>query len=55
MKRLVIALAALIATPAAAGQPVTLKPDPVDADGLITLADLFDGAGAAGKVAVAAR
>ncbi|MET3528295.1 flagellar basal body P-ring formation chaperone FlgA [Phenylobacterium koreense] len=55
MKRLVIALAALIATPAAAGQPVTLKLDPVDADGLITLADLFDGAGAAGKVAVAAR
>lgn len=56
MKRLLIlAAAALIATPAAAGQPVTLKLNPTNANGVITLADLFDGAGAAGKIAVAAR
>lgn len=55
MKRLIIALAAMVATPAAAGQAVTLKVNPVDADGLITLSDLFDGAGAAGKIAVASR
>lgn len=56
MKRLLIlAAAVLIATPAAAGQPVTLKPNPTNANGMITLADLFDGAGAAGKIAVATR
>ena len=55
MKRLVILLAALVATPALAGQPVTLKANPVDADGVITLGDLFEGAGAAGKIAVAAK
>ena len=55
MKRLVILLAALVATPALAGQPVTLKANPVDTDGVITLGDLFEGAGAAGKIAVAAK
>lgn len=56
MRRLLIAAAAaLIASPALAGQVVTLKAEPVDADGMITLADLFEGAGAAGKVPVAAR
>ena len=56
MKRLLIAAAAaLIAAPALAGQPVMLKADPVDSDGIITLSDLFEGAGAAGKTPVAAK
>ena len=56
MKRLLIAAAAaLLASPALAGQPVVLKADPVDGDGIITLSDLFDGAGAAGKTPVAAK
>jgi flagella basal body P-ring formation protein FlgA len=55
MKRLLIAAAVLLASPALAGQPVMLKADPVDSDGIITLSDLFDGAGAAGKTPVAAK
>ncbi|MGH6998207.1 MAG: flagellar basal body P-ring formation chaperone FlgA [Phenylobacterium sp.] len=55
MKRLLIAAAVLLASPALAGQPVMLKADPVDSDGIITLSDLFEGAGAAGKIAVAAK
>lgn len=58
MRRLLIqtvALAVLVATPAAAGLPITLKPDISDADGLVTLGDLFDGAGSAGIIAVARR
>ncbi|MEO8114599.1 MAG: flagella basal body P-ring formation protein FlgA, partial [Phenylobacterium sp.] len=41
MKRLLI-LAALVALagPALAGQPVTLKADTVDSDGMVTLGDL---------------
>ncbi|MFN3582370.1 flagellar basal body P-ring formation chaperone FlgA [Phenylobacterium sp.] len=48
-------LIAALAGPALAGQPVTLRADPADADGIVTLGDLFDGAGAAGQVPVAAR
>lgn len=56
MKRILPALAALLlASPALAGQPVTLKADTSDADGIVTLADLFEGAGAAGKTPVAGR
>ncbi len=56
MRALVIAAAlALGAAPALAATPVTLKGDVTDADGLVTLGDLFDGAGAAAKVPVAAR
>lgn len=56
MKRLILIVAAWLASaPAFAGQPVTLKVETVDTDGMVTLADLFDGAGAAGKVAVAAK
>lgn len=56
MKRILPALAALLlATPAFAGQPVTLKADTSDADGIVTLGDLFEGAGAAGKTPVARR
>jgi flagella basal body P-ring formation protein FlgA len=45
----------LAVSPAVAGQAVTLKADTVDADGMVTLSDLFDGAGTAGDVRVAAR
>ena len=49
------AVLSLAVSPALAGQAVTLKADTVDADGMVTLSDLFEGAGAAGNVAVAAR
>jgi len=52
----ILAAAALLAAgPALAGHAVTLKADTADADGLVTLGDLFDGAGAAANVPVAAR
>ncbi|MBX9460499.1 MAG: flagella basal body P-ring formation protein FlgA [Brevundimonas sp.] len=54
MRALIAAAALLLAGPALAG-PVTLKANPVDADGQITLGDLFDGAGAASGVVVGAR
>lgn len=44
-----------IATPALAATPVTLKLDAVDADGVVTLGEIFDGAGPAGAVPVATR
>ncbi len=46
--------AALTATPALAG-PVSLKADVADADGRVTLGDLFDGAGGAADLLVATR
>ena len=49
-----VALAAA-AGPAFAGRPVSLKADTANADGIVTLGDLFDGAGAAGRLAVAQR
>ena len=56
MRTLILAaVLALAAAPALAGQAVTLKAETLDADGVVTLGDLFDGAGAAGKVAVATR
>lgn len=56
MRTLIAALAcAAVAAPALAGTPVTLKADVVDADGVVTMSDLFDGAGAAGRMAVANR
>ena len=54
MKALIAAAALLLAGPALAG-PVTLKANPVDADGQITLGDLFDGAGSASGVVIGAR
>ena len=55
MRALILAaVAALIAGPALAG-PVTLKVNPVDSDGRVTLGDLFDGAGAASNVVVGQR
>ena len=38
-----------------AAQPVTLKAEAVDSDGVVTLGDLFDGAGSAAAVRVAAK
>ena len=56
MKLFAISIAALlIATPALAGQSVSLRADTTDADGKITLGELFEGAGAASDVVVAAR
>jgi flagella basal body P-ring formation protein FlgA len=49
------AAAVLIATPALAGQAVTLKADTANANGTVTLGDLFDGAGQAAGVPVATR
>ena len=43
-----------MAGPALAG-PVTLKVNPVDSDGRVTLGDVFDGAGAAANVVVGQR
>ncbi len=55
-KLLILAAAAMaLAGPALAGQGVTLKAETVDTDGMVTLGDLFDNAGAAGRVAVAAK
>ena len=44
-----------IATPAFGATPVVLKADVVDADGVVTLGEIFDGAGAAGLTPVATR
>lgn len=56
MKLFALSLAALlIATPALAGTSVSLRSDTTDADGKITLGELFDGAGAASDVVVATR
>lgn len=51
---IVLALAALVATAAVAGTPVQLKDQLVDADGRVTLGDLFDNAGRASGVLLAA-
>jgi flagellar basal body P-ring formation protein FlgA len=56
MKALALSIAALlVATPALAGQAVSLRTDTTDTDGQVTLGELFDGAGAAADVVVAAR
>ncbi|MDB5492944.1 MAG: flaD [Phenylobacterium sp.] len=57
MKALLLAAVAALALagPALAGRPVMLKADTANADGVVTLGDLFDGAGPAGRVAVANR
>ena len=49
-----VAALALMAGPALAG-PVTLRANPVDDDGRVTLGDIFEGAGAASGVVVANR
>jgi flagella basal body P-ring formation protein FlgA len=54
VRALILAAGLLIAGPAFAG-PVTLKANPVDADGQVTLGDVFDGAGSASGVVIGAR
>ncbi|KQY66808.1 MULTISPECIES: flagella basal body P-ring formation protein FlgA [unclassified Brevundimonas] len=54
MRTLILAAALLFAGPALAG-PVTLKANPVDSDGRVTLGDLFDDAGGASNVVVGQR
>ena len=46
--------ALLLAAPALAG-PVSLKTNPTDADGAVTLGDIFDGAGSAAGMVVGRR
>lgn len=55
--RLALTLFAVLtlAGPAFAGHAVSLKTDTASSDTTVTLGDLFDGAGAAGRVAVAER
>ena len=59
--RRILALAALVcgvaalAGPACAGRPVTLKADTADADGIVTLGDIFDAAGPAAGIPLATR
>jgi len=57
MKSLAFLASALVlaASPALAATPVTLKADAVDADGVVTLGDIFDGAGGAAATPVATR
>ena len=55
MMRLALLAALVLAAPALAGAPVTLKADVVDTDGIVTLGDLFDGAGPAGRTPLATR
>jgi flagella basal body P-ring formation protein FlgA len=52
---LVACLALVAAPPAAAGMAVSLKSETVDSDGMVTLGDLFEGAGGVAGVRVAAR
>ena len=56
MRSLILgAAAAVMLAGAAVAGPVTLKANPVDSDGRVTLGDLFDGAGAAADVTVGTR
>ena len=56
MRALILGAAAavLLAAPALAG-PVSLKANPVDDDGAVTLGDIFDGAGSAAGTVVGRR
>lgn len=55
MRALILAAAVLMAAGPAFAGPVTLKANPVDEDGRVTLGDIFDGAGSAAGVVVGAR
>lgn len=58
MARLSIALAAVFAFAPAlsvAATPVTVRTDAIDPDGVVTLGEIFDGAGAAGATPIATR
>ena len=55
MKIAAFLIATFLVTPALAGTAVTLKTDMVDADGVVTLGEIFEGAGAVGRTPVASR
>lgn len=55
MIRALIAAAALLLAGPAVASDVTLKANPVDDDGQVTLGEVFDGAGSAASVVVARR
>jgi len=56
MKSLILGtVSALMLAGAAVAGPVTLKANPVDSDGRVTLGDLFDGAGAVSDVLIGTR
>jgi len=55
VRALIAAAAVLLAAGPALADPVTLKANPVDDDGRVTLGELFDGAGAAAGVVVGSR
>lgn len=55
MKAFVFIAALAAASPALAGTAVTLRADAVDLDGVVTLGDIFDGAGRAASTPVATR
>jgi len=56
MRRILLTLAlAAVAAPALAGQQVALKPEPTDSDGVVTLGDLFEGAGDKAATPVASK
>ncbi|MDY6924591.1 MAG: flagella basal body P-ring formation protein FlgA [Pseudomonadota bacterium] len=55
MRTLILAATALLLAGPALAQSVTLKANPVDVDGRVTLGDVFDGAGSAGGTVIGAR
>ncbi|WP_282008340.1 flagellar basal body P-ring formation chaperone FlgA [Brevundimonas aveniformis] len=55
MRALVLGLALTLAATPALATPVSLVPQPTDDDGVVTLGELFDGAGQAAGVRVAVR
>ncbi|MBL8770659.1 MAG: flagellar basal body P-ring formation protein FlgA [Phenylobacterium sp.] len=56
MKAIALAAAFFVAAaPAVAAVPVTLKAQALDDDGVVTLGEIFEGAGAAGRTPVATR
>jgi len=54
-RAMLAATAALLAASPALAGPVTLKVNPVDDDGRVTLGDVFDNAGSAANVVIASR
>ncbi|MDZ4374063.1 MAG: flagellar basal body P-ring formation chaperone FlgA [Phenylobacterium sp.] len=55
MKIAAVLAALAFAAPALAATPVTLKADALDPDGIVTLGEIFDGAGEASGVPIARR
>jgi flagellar basal body P-ring formation protein FlgA len=55
MRAVLITAALLAAAPALAAVPVTLRSEILDADGVVTLGEVFDGAGSAATTRVATR